>query len=199
MPAQPGFPLSFPRPLLAGFSAPSSAFDPKANWKARYRTHCLVGNAKAPNGTFEIERAASGDGSLLRIRYERSRGLNRVHVLKSEVRCASDALATPRMARAPGQVSHEWSLIEAVQRLPRTAFPLLRFHLLTHDGMLLPNHTVGYRGAVEVDTAGGVLRLHGYQHMGTGILPWVYYTADSGRLLVAVSGLQAWLYEGTKA
>ncbi len=190
MPTQPDFPLNFLSPLLAGFSTPASAFQPKSDWKARYRTYCLVGNVQMPNGKFEMERAAKGDGSLLRVRYERSRGNDRVHLLNTEVQCAGDVL---------GPVSHEWALLEAVQRLPRAAFPALRFQMLTHDGMLLPNHTLSYRGPVEIDTAGGALRLHGYQHLGTGILPWVYYTAESGRLLIAVSGLQAWLHEEAKA
>ena len=103
-------------------------------------------------------------------------------------------IAEGNAEKIEGRLSHQWSLLDAVQRLPGGTFPTLRFQFLTCDGVLLPDHTLAYRGAIEI--AAG--RLHGYEHLGTGILPWIYYTSDSGRLLIAVSGLEAWLFDEEK-
>ena len=98
MPPPLDFPLSFVKPLLVGFSVPAAAFDPQKSWKARYRTYCLVGNVKVPNGNIDIERSVEGGGSVLHVRCERSAPPGCVHILSGEVRCAADTLASP----APG-------------------------------------------------------------------------------------------------
>lgn len=222
MPQALGFPLSFLSPLLARLSVPASEFRPDAEWKSRYRTHCLVGNVKLPNGSVVIERSIDGKGSRLRVRCERTVGPGKVHVISGEVRCAADQLGTPlswslagdsvgaggarlrtsrsgEARKSRGSVSHEWSLIDAIQRLPRAPFPMLRFSMLTYDGRLLPDQTLTYKGPVEIQAAGSPVRLHAYEHLGTGVLPWIYYTGESGRLLIAASGLQAWVFEEVKA
>jgi len=213
------FPLSLMKPLLDGFSAPVAAFDPRKAWKARYLTYCLVGNVKVPTGFVALDRTSAGGGYMLRLRCERSAGKGRVHRLDGEVSGATDELATPREWRATGdaagargtrlrshwngsaeklsgKLSHQWSLLDAIQRMPQKPFPKLSFQYITYDGALLPRHTLAYRGAVEIQTGQGPLRLHGYEQLGGGILPWIYYTGDSGRLLIAVSGLEAWLFDG---
>lgn len=218
----PGFPLSFAAPLLPELKLPAGPFEAGGEWHARYRTHCLVGNVTMPNGSVRISRTISGSDALLRVRCERRVGPNRLHTIYGEVLCAADQPATPRRwtcaAESPAAhgavlrsshsgaglkageiVSHEWSLLDAIQRLPPGDFRKMSFRLLTYDGRLLPDHTLEYRGALDLPVAGKAVRLHGYEHLGAGILPWIYYRAESGRLLVAVSGLQAWVYEGDNA
>ena len=216
------FPLHLMKPLLDEFKAPVAAFDPQKAWKSNYLTYCLAVNVKIPIGSVTLDRASSGSGFVLRVRCERTAGKGRVHLLDGEVRGATDELATPREWRVSGdaagargarlrstwngstvkmsgKLSHQWSLLDAVQRMPQKPFPKLSFQYLTYDGTLLPGHTLAYRGAVEIETGQGQLRLHGYEQLGVGILPWIYYTGDSGRLLIAVSGLEAWLFDGAAA
>jgi hypothetical protein len=216
------FPLGLLKPLLNEFSAPVAAFDPRKAWNARYLTYCLVGNVKVPNGSVTLDRSSAGGGFVLRVRCERTAGKGRVHLLDGEVRGAADVLATPTewrvtgdaagargarlrstwngsTAKMSGKLTQQWSLLDAVQRMPQKLFPKLSFQYLTYDGALLPGHTLAYRGAVEIQTGQGQLRLHGYEQLGAGILPWIYYTGDSGRLLLAVSGLEAWLFDGAAA
>lgn len=217
-----GFPLSLLSPLLPELKVPAGPFDAQATWTSRYRTHCLVGNVKAPNGSVMLSRSKDGEDALLRVRCERRVGAGRVHAISGEVLCSTDQAATPRRwsystdspslrgavfhaerkglgEKTAGMLAHEWSLFDAIQRLPTRTFPKMQFQLLTCDGRLLPGHSLGYRGAVEVPVGGAPVRLHRYEHLGTGILPWIYYKSESGRILLAVSGLQAWLYDGDGA
>jgi hypothetical protein len=41
------------------------------------------------------------------------------------------------------------------------------------------------------------VRLHAFEQLGDGIVPWIYWVDDRGRLLVAVSGLEAYILEST--
>ena len=52
-----------------------------------------------------------------------------------------------------------------------------------------------YRLSADVLLAGQPVRLHAYDHLGEGIVPWIYWVDDRGRLLLAVSGLEAYLLD----
>lgn len=122
----------------------------------------------------------------------------------------------------PARCSINWSLFEAVQRLPRKAGESLSFTLLDDFDQARPNQTLSFwktaqtrvggrrvqRSRVRQLEKGRVhnpywaiedqipVRLHGFSHTGDGVVPWVYWVDDAGRLLCAVSGIEAYLYEG---
>jgi len=86
-----------------------------------------------------------------------------------------------------------WALFEAVGRLPRTPFEPIRFTLLDHFDQVKPNHTLSFRRAADVMLGGQAVRLHAYDHLGEGVVPWVYWVDKQGRPLFAVSGLEAYV------
>lgn len=90
-----------------------------------------------------------------------------------------------------------WSLFEAVQRLStgRTTSPL-RFALLEDLDLLKPRQTLSALGTTSVAVAGGrFLSLDGYEQIGDGVLPCHYWVDDQHRLLFAISGTRAYLYD----
>jgi hypothetical protein len=88
-----------------------------------------------------------------------------------------------------------WGLFEAVGRLPREPFDPIRFTMLDHFDQVKPHQALSYRRSADVLLAGAAVRLHAYDHLGQGIVPWIYWVDDAGRLLFAVSGLEAYLFD----
>jgi len=89
-----------------------------------------------------------------------------------------------------------WGLFEAVQRLPREAFRPVAFTMLDHFDQVKPGQSISYHGMIEVALSGKAMRLHRFDHLGEGIVPWVYWVNDEGRLVFALSGLEGYLLEG---
>lgn len=123
----------------------------------------------------------------------------------------TDGRSAGRIA-LPKAYTVNWALFDAVMRLPRGHFEPLRFTLFDHFDQVKPSQTLGYRKTAEVvlgpraapKTKSGTpgrkpirkpVRLHAYDQLGEGIVPWVWWVDDHGRLLVAVSGLEAYLFE----
>jgi hypothetical protein len=124
----------------------------------------------------------------------------------------------PRKLVVSGPCTMNWLLMEAVGRLPHEAFPALSFTLLEDFDRPKPGHTLHYAQSVAVllgerdvrqtrieqleqgrihktvwGRAGGqAVRLHVYHHLGEGSVPWVYWVDDQGRLLFAISGIEAY-------
>lgn len=116
-----------------------------------------------------------------------------------------------------GACTLNWLLLEAVGRLPREAFPALSFTLLDDFDQAKPGHTLHHAQSMTVLLGGRevrqtrieeldegrihrtvwrrtgelAVRLHVYHHLGEGSVPWVYWVDDQGRLLFAVSGIEA--------
>ncbi len=114
-----------------------------------------------------------------------------------------------------------WALFDAVQRLPRETFEPLRFTMLDHFDQVKPNQVLTYQGPQTVTVGGtmaevehveeldrGTIRktrrerqgaveitVYGFAQVGEGIVPWVYWVNEQGRLLFAVSGLEAYILE----
>ena len=124
----------------------------------------------------------------------------------------------------PPAYTVNWALFDAVQRLPRAPFAPLSFTMLDHFDQPKANQVLSYRKAVDVrlgwqrvkreqyvdlpkgrirktrwvKDGGRTVRLHAYDHVGEGIVPWVYWVDDQGRLLFVVAGLEAYVLESTK-
>jgi len=103
---------------------------------------------------------------------------------------------TTRRIAMPGAYTLNWALFDAVTRLPREQTEPIEFTLIDHFDQVKPNHRLSFRESVDVTFSGKPVTLHAYDHLGEGIVPWVYHVDDAGRLLVAVSGLEGYLWEG---
>lgn len=134
----------------------------------------------------------------------------------------SDPGGTRRVALDSAPTLH-WSLFDAVQRLPREAFEPLRFTLIDHFDQPKPEQRLAFRKTCEVMLGGQrvqrhewttlekgrvrrtswacegarPVRLYAYDHLGWGIVPWVYWVSGAGRLLFVVAGLEAYIIESS--
>jgi hypothetical protein len=100
-----------------------------------------------------------------------------------------------RRTQVPTPVTSNWSLLDAVQRLPGEAAKPPEFALLEDLDLLKPEQRLTFRETTTVTLGGRPIRLRGTQQIGRGILPWQYWVDDSGRLLLAFSGVRALIYD----
>ncbi len=106
----------------------------------------------------------------------------------------TDARSTRRVA-LPEAHTVNWALFDAVMRLPRRPFDPIHFALVDHFDQVKPAHRLSYRKTVDVvfpspaspKTETGPaskaprarpLRLHGYDQLGHGMVPWVWWVDD---------------------
>lgn len=101
-----------------------------------------------------------------------------------------------RSAPATPPVVANWALFDAVQRLaPKESKPI-EFTLIDDGDLVKPAQRLVYRGKESVKVAGGTsLSLDWWEQTGYGILPTHYWVDGSGRLLFAISGQKAFLYD----
>lgn len=87
-----------------------------------------------------------------------------------------------------------WSLLEAVGRLPFDTAPLA-FDMLEDLDLYKPEQTLRPAGTVTIQAGGRPLRLHGFRQIGRGILPTHYWLDDEHRLIAASGALRAFIWE----
>jgi hypothetical protein len=100
-----------------------------------------------------------------------------------------------RTAKLPQPWTSNWSVFDAVQRLPAGRPKPLKFALLEEMDLLKPDQRLEFREEKQIELNGRTLRLRGYHQIGRGVLPWLYWVDESGRLLLAYSGVRAFLYD----
>jgi hypothetical protein len=100
-----------------------------------------------------------------------------------------------RSEKVPGPVTSNWSLLEAVQRWKPGKIKPLAFTMLEELDLPKPGQRLGFREKKDFELNGRKLRLCGYQQIGRGVLPWQYWVDERGRLLAALSGVRALLYD----
>jgi len=99
--------------------------------------------------------------------------------------------------KPPAPFTSNWSLFDAVQRLAGPATKPLTFTLLEDLDLVKENQRLSFRESVEFDFGGGAVPMHGYQQIGRGILPYHYWVDGHHRLLVAFSGIRAYILDTT--
>jgi len=87
-----------------------------------------------------------------------------------------------------------WCLFDAVQRLPFNTKPL-RFDMLEDLELVKLDQRLAYGRSVELELGGRNTRLHSFEQIGRGILPYTYWLDDQHRLLFAVGGLRTFIIE----
>jgi hypothetical protein len=95
------------------------------------------------------------------------------------------------------RVTSNWSLFDAVQRLPegaRLSFTMLEdLRLVRRDQRLLPE------GSVEVAFANRTVSLRGFRQTGEGVLPIHYWRDEQGRVLLALGNVRAYIWHREEA
>jgi hypothetical protein len=99
-----------------------------------------------------------------------------------------------RLNDVNGPVLINWQLFDLVQRLPRNGDQSWSFTLVDQFELIKPSQRLSYRGAVETIVNGQTRKLHGYDLIGFGSLPSVYWVDDeTSRMLAATAGLEAYV------
>jgi len=104
-----------------------------------------------------------------------------------------------RKQKVPLPVTCEWSLLDAVQRLPGPKTKPMAFALLEELDLLKPEQRLEFRETKGFTLSERTLPLTGYQQVGRGVLPWQYWVDAQHRLLFAFGGLRAYIYDPTAA
>jgi len=224
---------------LKGLAPPEDAFDPAGAWRHLYRLW-LVGNPVFQyRGFIEVGRGAPAADGTVNLDVRRTILLGHhpaIHTTTARLKCAADALCTPRSwqieaqtltvdmkpfarsrvaesasvrgqtiaitrggrrleRRLPTPFTSDFSLFDAVQRLPKEKTRPMAFALLQDLDQVKEGQRLSYRERIRFEVGGKELALHCYQQIGQGILPYRYYVDARGRLLVAISGIQAYIFD----
>lgn len=98
-----------------------------------------------------------------------------------------------RKQKLPGAATSNWSLFDVVQRLAGEKTRPLTLALLEEMDLVKPGQRLCFREMKDFELGGRKLRLCGYHQVGRGVLPWQYWVDEQGRLLLAFSGVRAWV------
>ena len=101
-----------------------------------------------------------------------------------------------RTVKVSGRYTVNWALFDAVQRLGCEAFSPIEFTMIDHFDQVKGEQVISYRGAFEEVINGQKVKLHAYDHLGRGVVPWIYWVDERGRLVFVVSGIEAYILDG---
>ena len=96
-----------------------------------------------------------------------------------------------------GLYSNEWTLLEAVQRLPGEHTQDLDFTLIDEYDTLQPKHKLAYRGMAHVTLHSGPAQFMGYFDLGPAVVPTTYWVDERHRLLFVCTGLMVYALSAT--
>jgi hypothetical protein len=138
----------------------------------------------------------------------------------ASITCAADRIATPvewtlrsaamdggkptpetsveQKVKRPGggkPVTSNWTLLEAVQRLPFELPQPLAFEMLEDLDLVKPGQTLRAIAPATLEIGGRKTTLHGFRQTGRGILPTHYWLDDRHRLIAAAGALRAYVLD----
>ena len=94
-----------------------------------------------------------------------------------------------------GDWTLDWTLLDAVQRLPFQAGGDWQFDMVEDCDLLRPRQQLSYAGAVTTSLGGKNTELHAFCQTGTGTLPTQYWLDVQHRLLAVIHYYRAFLLE----
>ncbi len=115
-------------------------------------------------------------------------GRRRSASVRNSVMMVRDRLRTTRI-ELDGAYSNEWSLLEAMQRLPGEKTRNMHYTLIDEFDTPQPAHTLTFRDKVSVPLKNGPATLTGYYDLGTAAVPTTYWVDENHRLTFVCSGL----------
>jgi hypothetical protein len=95
------------------------------------------------------------------------------------------------------RVTSNWSLFDAVQRLPAEA--RLNFTMLEDLRLVRREQRMVPEVPVEVAFANRTVSLRGFRQTGEGVLPIHYWRDEQGRVLLALGNVRAYIWHGGEA
>lgn len=104
-----------------------------------------------------------------------------------------------RTIPTPGPFTCNWSLLEAVQRLPFDGGAPIAFDLIEDLELLKPEQRLAPVGPVTLALAAGPVRLHGFRQIGRGILPTHFWLDDAHRLIAVTGSLRGFIWSAGAA
>ena len=194
--------------VLKDFPPPPSGFRPDGEWSQSYRIlgcHGYVDTGNATLGFLKISRIP-GDPFQLQIR-QRMLHTNSQESLEVDMTCRTNQIASPLNWRLTSRcfdengnpidklgtnhqgsnksasVTSDFSLMEALQRLPFAPPKSSAFDLLEGMTLLRPAHRLYFDGERR------------FHHTGPGLLPYEYWLDDNHRLLLAVTCWRAYILD----
>ncbi len=224
---------------LKGLAPPQDAFDPAGTWRHIYRLWLVGNGASQYRGFIEVGRGTPATDGTVNLDVQRTLVLGHhpaIHTTTARLKCAADALCTPRswqieaqtltvdmkpFARSrvaesasvrgqtititrgkrrlercvPTPFTSDFSLFDAVQRLCMEKTQPMGFALLQDLDQIKAGQRLSYRERIRFEVGGKELALSCYQQIGRGILPYRYYVDAQGRLLIAISGIRAYIFD----
>mgnify|MGYP000883775382 FL=1 len=152
-------------------------------------------------------------------RYEDSRLAKRAVATDGRIEIIDDH--STRQIALNGPFTVNWALWDAVMRMPRGEAAPLPFTMLDHFDQVKRGQSLAFRKSAVVAlgrrrtkeqnwqdmekgrirqtrwvlTDGHDVTLHAFEQLGEGIVPWVYWTDDRGRLLFVVAGLEVYVLD----
>ena len=112
---------------------------------------------------------------------------------KGEIRVETKSGRLTR--KVPASFTGDWPLFEAVQRLQGAAARPLEFALLEGLDVLKGGQRLSFRQNTALHLGDAGLNLVEYQQLGEGILPFHYWVDERHRLLFAITGLRAYIFD----
>ncbi len=92
-----------------------------------------------------------------------------------------------------GIVTSNWSFLEALQRISYESEEKLNFTVIDELDKIKNNQILRFIKEQRIFFGGEKHKVKVYQHIGEGWLPWLYYIDNTGRLLIAINGLKAYI------
>jgi len=89
----------------------------------------------------------------------------------------------------------DWCLFEAVQRFPFKNQKMVEFAIFEGFRLLKSEQRIKYRGKMRLRNKGKEIVLHGFEHIGRGILPYEYWIDQDHRLIFAITSGVAYILD----
>ena len=193
---------------LKEFPPAPPGFRASGDWILRYRIfgcHGYAGAGNATVGALRLQRMA-GDPFQLKV-HQRIVHANGQEILDVEMTCRTNEIASPlawtltrrcldtegkeiagletsqKRNNSSASVTSDFSLMEAVQRLPFANPKLAPFDILEEMAVLRPAHRLFFDGDRR------------FHHTGSGLLPYQYWLDERHRLLLVVTQWRAYILD----
>jgi hypothetical protein len=89
----------------------------------------------------------------------------------------------------------DWTLLEALQRLPAEENGNLAFDMIEDLDLLRPGQQLTFIRPFEANLAGKATQVYGFCQIGTGTLPITYLLDQNHRLLLAMHNIRAFILQ----
>jgi len=119
------------------------------------------------------------------------RGEERDGLIRRQALVGGKPSGRMRSFPAPARFTAGWCLFDALQRLPGDDARVDDFDLLEDLQVVKSGQRLAFRQTTALDWAGRQVLLHGFEQLGSGLLPYTWWLDDARRVVAAVGGMKA--------